>query len=211
MAVQHQTNHSAGAADAAVPRLLLVVIGPSATGKSSLVWELHQRRVIRAHPTWTTRPRRKDEHGGTLDHRFVSDAEFDELCARRRFLATAALPGLPYRYGLTPLPAGPGPVDAVILRAPFAELVGRLFPDQLVYQLEDTAQRARQRLLLRRCPPAELAARLDGRHRELATGRRVAHRVIVNDRPLPDLADVAAAALRLDLARYPVDQGGLAC
>jgi hypothetical protein len=108
MAVQHQTNHSAGAVGAAVPRLLLVVIGPSATGKSSL-------------------PR------GT---------------------ATA--------------PAG-------------------------------------------RCGPAELAARLDGRHRELAAGRRVAHRVIVNDRPLPDLADVATAALRLDLARYPVHQGGLAC
>ncbi|HEX6678257.1 MAG TPA: hypothetical protein VF486_24975 [Actinomycetes bacterium] len=211
MAVQHQTHHSAGAAGATVPRPLLVVIGPSASGKSSLVRELRRRRVIRAHPTWTTRPRRNDEHGGTLDHRFVSDAEFDELCARRRFLVTAALPGLPYRYGLAPLPAGPGPVHAVIVRAPFVEILGRLFPDQLVYQLEDTAQRSLQRLLLRGCPPSELAARLDGRHRELTDGRRVAHRVIVNDRSLPALADAAAAALRLDLARHPVHQGGLAC
>ena len=211
MAAQHQTNRSSDTLGAAVPRLVLVIIGPSASGKSSLVRELHRRRVVRVHPTWTTRPRRDDEHGGSLEHRFVSNAEFDELCARGHFLATAALPGLPHRYGLAPLQADPGAVDAVILRAPFVESFGRLFPDMLVYQVKDNIHRARQRLLLRGCTPLELAARLDGHHRELAAGRRLAHRVIVNDRPLPALADAAAATLRLDLVRRPIHQGGFAC
>jgi guanylate kinase len=203
MAVQHETNRSSSGVGFAVPRLVLVIIGPSASGKSSLVRELHRRRVVRAHPTWTTRPRRDDEHGGSPEHRFVSDAEFDELCARGRFLATAALPGLPYRYGLASLRADPGPVDAVIQRAPFVESFGRLFPHRLVYQVEDTVHRARQRLLLRGCPPSELAARLDGHHRELAAGRRLARRVLINDCPVPALADAAAASLRLDLTRSP--------
>jgi hypothetical protein len=68
-----------------------------------------------------------------------------------------------------------------------------------VYQLEDTAQQARARLLLRGCAPAELAARLDDHHAEIAAGRRVAHRVVVNDRPLTALADVVAAALHADV------------
>jgi ribose 1,5-bisphosphokinase PhnN len=211
MAVRQQTNRSSGAVGAAVPRLVLVIIGPSASGKSSLVRELHRRRVVRTHPTWTTRPRRDDEHGGSLEHRFASDAEFDELCARGHFLATAALPGLPHRYGLAPLPADPGPVDTVILRAPFVESFGRLFPDRLVYHIEDTVHRTRQRLLLRGCPPSELAARLDGHHHELAAGRRLAHRVLINDCPLPALADAAAATLRLDLTQRPIHQGGFAC
>src|SRR4030095_14446484 len=98
---------------AAVPRLVLVIIGPSASGKSSLVRELHRRRVVRAHPTWTTRPRRDAEPGGPPQHRFAWAAESDELCARGHSLAPAALPGLPHRYGLAPLPADPGPVDTV--------------------------------------------------------------------------------------------------
>jgi hypothetical protein len=122
------------------------------------------------------------------------------------------LPGLPYRYGLAPAAAGPGgPADAVILRAPFVDRIGQLFPDLLVYQVEDTAERARRRLLLRECAPSELAARQDDHRRELAAGRRVAHQVIVNDRPLPALADAVSATLRHDLARGAVEQGGLAC
>ena len=181
------------------PRRLLAVNGPSASGKSSVLRELHQRGVIRVHPTWTDRPRRDAERGGSVEHRFVSDVVFDRLYAQGFFLQTAVLPGLPYRYGLPALPpvAG-GPTDAVILRAPFVDHLAQLYPDQLVYQLEDTAQRAHARLLSRGCPPAELAARLDDHHGEMAAGRHLAHRVIVNDRPLEALADRVAAALHAD-------------
>ena len=56
-------------------RPVLVVIGPSASGKSTAVRELHRRGVVRVHPTWTTRPRRPDESDGALEHRFVTDAD----------------------------------------------------------------------------------------------------------------------------------------
>jgi guanylate kinase len=191
MAAQQQTSH---------PHRVLVVIGPSASGKSSVMRELHRRGVIRVHPTWTDRPRRHDEHSGSVEHRFVSDAAFDRLCAQGFFLKTAALSGLPYRYGLPPLPAPvSGSIDGIILRASFVDGLAQVFPDQLVYQIEDTAERARERLLRRGCAAVELSARLDDHHREIAAGRRVAHRVVVNDRPLPALADAVASALRIDM------------
>ncbi len=191
MAAHQQTSHH---------HRLLVVIGPSGSGKSSVIRELQRRGVLRVHPTWTDRPSRDDERSGSAEHRFISDAAFDRLCSQGFFLQTAALPGLPFRYGLPALhpPVG-GPIDAVILRAPFVDRFAQLFPDQLVYQLEDTAQRARARLLSRGCAPAELAARLDDHHTEIAAGRRVAHRVIVNDRPLAALAHTVAAALHTDM------------
>lgn len=191
MAAQQRTSH---------PRRVLVIVGPSASGKSSVMRELHRRGVVRVHPTWTDRPRRHDEHNGSAEHRFVSGAAFDRLCAQGFFLQTAALSGLPYRYGLPPLPPPvSGSIDGIILRAPFVDRLAQLFPDQLVYQIEDTAHRARARLLLRGCASGELSARLDDHHREIAAGRRVAHRVVVNDRPLAALADAVAAALRTDM------------
>jgi guanylate kinase len=200
MEAQTQSRRPRGGA-----RPVLVIIGPSASGKSSVVRELHRRRVITVLPTWTTRPRRAEECGGSLEHRFVSDAVFDDLCARGLFLETAELPGsgLPYRYGLPRLPRetqpASGPVDALIVRAPFVAGTARLFPGQVVYQIEDTAERAHRRLVLRGCAPAELAARLDDHEGEIEAGRRAADRVIVNQRPLAALVDAVADAVRDDL------------
>lgn len=189
---------------------MLVIIGPSASGKSSVARELHRRRVLRVHPTWTTRPRRDEERAGCLEHRFVSDVAFDRLRARGFFVETAAWVGVAHRYGLPPLPApSRGLVDAVILRAPFVQVFERRFGDQLVYQIEDTAARARRRLVLRGCPAAELAARLADHQGELLAGRRVADRVFVNGRSLTDLVEAVTAALREDLTNHSIEQGAL--
>src|SRR3954451_2133494 len=101
-------------------RPVVVFIGPSGSGKSTVVRELADRGLVTVHPTWTTRPRRQDEQAGSLEHRFVSDAEFDRLCERGFFLETVTLFGLPYRYGLPPVgsPRATGALDAVMLRAP---------------------------------------------------------------------------------------------
>src|SRR5438445_13789022 len=101
---------------------VLVIIGPSACGKSSVVHHLHEPRLVTVCPTWTTRPRRDDEKNGSLEHRFVSDDAFDILCSRGFFLDTVAMFGLPHRYGLPPLaPPDDGRVNAVMLRAPLVE------------------------------------------------------------------------------------------
>ena len=180
-----------------------------------MVRELHRRGVLRVHPTWTTRPRRADEGAGSLEHRFVSEDTFDALCEEGFFLGTVALFGLPYRYGVPPISqaAGAGttaPVDAIMLRAPVLPRFAALFPDYIVYQIDDQPQRNAARLHARACPPAELAARLDDNRVEAAAGRRLADRVFINDRPLPDLADQVAAALIADCrarAATPLSQG----
>src|SRR4051812_28800945 len=112
-------------------RPVVVFIGPSGSGKSTVVRELADRGLVTVHPTWTTRPRRADEQQGSLEHRFVSDDEFDELCRRKFFIDTVSLFGLAYRYGLPPLDDGSAgatspalhaaPVDAVMLRAPLVD------------------------------------------------------------------------------------------
>jgi hypothetical protein len=64
----------------------------------------------------------------------VSESAFDTLCTEGFFLHTAALAGLPYRYGLARLPPpARGPIDAVILRAPFVDQFTALVARPVVY------------------------------------------------------------------------------
>lgn len=180
-------------------RPLLVIIGPSAGGKSSVVRELQRREVIRVHPTWTTRPCRGDEAGVPVEHRFVSDAAFDRLCQQEFFLDTVRPFGLPYRYGLPRIAlSSSGPIDAVMLRAPLVARMAAFVPDCRVYQIFDTAERTGRRLLERGSAPEEVAARLADNQREIAAGQLVSDRVFVNDRPLADLVADLAAALGID-------------
>jgi guanylate kinase len=181
-------------------RPVLVVIGPSASGKSTAVRELHNRGVVRVHPTWTTRPRRADEGDGTLEHRFVTDAMFGELEAAGFFLGTVVLPGLPYRYALPKVARrDDGPIDTVMARAPFIELFTEYFPDRLVYEIEDTIERARARLIDRGSDDHEIEARLAGHRAEIEAGRDIASRNFVNDTTLDELVAALAGALYLDV------------
>ena len=172
-------------------RPVLVVIGPSASGKSTAVRELHRRGVLHVHPTWTTRARRTDETEGALEHRFVTDEVFDELEAAGFFLGTVALPGLPFRYALPQVARrDDGPVDTIMARAPFIDLFAPYFPNRIVYQIEDNAgagahaphcageRRARDRGAPRRARrrdragPCHRATRLHERRRARRVGRR---------------------------------------
>jgi guanylate kinase len=183
----------------ATPRPVLVVIGPSASGKSTVVRELARRGIVRVHPTWTTRPRRPDERRGSLEHRFVTEQVFDQLVADGFFLEAVRLFGLPYRYGLPPLrPSATGPLDAVMLRAPVVPTFARSVPRHLVYQVEDPTDRPRERLVQRGVGAEEVAARLDDNRREIAAGRRIADRVFRNDGSLDELVDRVATAVRCD-------------
>jgi guanylate kinase len=193
-----------------MPRPVLVVIGPSASGKSSAVRELHRRGIVRVHPTWTTRPRRLDETEGAIEHRFVTDAVFDELETASFFLGTVALPGLPFRYALPRLSLrDDGPIDAVMARAPFIELFAPHFADRLVYEIEDSHDRAHARLVERGSDVLEIDARLAGHRAEVEAGRRIASRTFVNDGTLDDLVAAMSAALAVDVfaASSPPDTG----
>jgi guanylate kinase len=178
----------------------VVIIGPSGSGKSSVVRGLADRGLVRVHPTWTTRPRRADEQHGSPEHRFVSERAFDDLEASGFFLDTVAMFGLPHRYGLAPVPAPvPGRIDLVMLRAPLIQRFAAFAPQMLVYQIEDTADRVHQRLLRRDCGREDLVARLADNRREVALGRRIADRVFVNEGRLEALVDSVGGALRGDV------------
>lgn len=185
-----------------VERPLLVVIGPSASGKSGVVRELDRRGVIRVHPTWTTRPCRDDEADVSVEHRFVSDAVFEQLSSAGSFVDTVSLFGLAHRYGLPPITVSrAGPIDTVMLRAPLVARMAGLVPRCLVYQICDTGDRTGRRLVARGSPAAEVAARVADNRCEETAGRLIADRVFVNDGPLAALVDAVAAALAIDVPR----------
>lgn len=173
-----------------------MIIGPSGSGKSSVVRALAGVGALRVHPTWTTRPRRDDERDGSVEHVFVSDADFDARDRAGGFLDTVAMFGLPYRYGLPPIDrAVDGRIDTVMLRAPLVERFARFVPDHVVFQIEDDPARVEERLRARGGSADDLRARLDDNERELRAGRLVASRVFVNDRGIDDLAAAIRAAL----------------
>lgn len=194
--------HSADPSSPAVPRVL-VVIGPSGSGKSSVVRALERRGVLRVTPSWTTRPRRPDEMHGSVEHRFVDDARFTELEERGFFLEVVTMFGLPHRYGLPRVEGGQGPgVPAIMARASLMGLVATHFPRRVVYHVEDTEQRARQRLVERGASAREIEGRMGEFTTECRRGRSSAHRVFVNEGPLDDLVGAVERSMREDFAAH---------
>ena len=179
------------------PSRVLAVIGPSGTGKATAVRFLARQGLLRVHPTWTTRPRRPDERDGSIEHRFVDDAAFDELVASGFFLDSVSLFGLPYRYGLPPLRRSTdGRIDTVMLRAPLVERFRRVVADPVfVVQIEDDPAGIVDRLHRRAATTLELRWRLEDNDRETAAGRALADRVLVNDGGLDELAEALEAAV----------------
>jgi guanylate kinase len=178
---------------------VLVVIGPSGAGKSTVVRSLQRRGIVEVTPSWTTRPRRDDEAHDTVEHRFVSEDTFSEHQRAGRFLEVVAPFGLPYRYGLPAIdPPSGGRVPLVMVRAPLLGLVGRHVAGHLTYQVEDSYDRARERLLARHLDPSVLGSRLEGYEWERVAGRRLAARVFVNRASTAALVDAVTDAIAED-------------
>lgn len=177
---------------------LLAVIGPSGAGKSTAVRALAAAGVVEVTPSWTTRPPRAGELERCVEHRFVSDREFDALERRGFFVETVRPFGLPYRYGVPAVgrPAGRA-VPLVMLRAPLVPVLRRRYERARVYQVEDSRERAAARLLARH---GGLGTRLRDYDAEVALGRELADRVVVNDR---DVAALVAAARDAIAADFP--------
>jgi guanylate kinase len=185
---------------------LLVFIGPSGTGKSSIVRELDARGVVRVHPTWTSRPRRAEELVDAIEHHFVSEAEFLERRAAGFFLQSVQMFGLPHWYGLPPVArSDDGRVDCVMLRAPLVAVLRDVDRDVRVYQIEAPRALVAARLAERDCSDTERVARLHDNEHELAAGAHIADRRFCNNRPLPAVVDDVEGAVRRDFARYALE------
>ena len=78
---------------------MLILLGPSASGKTESAKIMLNRYPISRVVTCTTRPKRVNEIDG-FDYQFVTEEEFDRLIETKYFAETATYNG--YRYG-TPL------------------------------------------------------------------------------------------------------------
>ncbi|TMK80897.1 MAG: hypothetical protein E6G46_08715 [Actinobacteria bacterium] len=175
---------------------LLVIIGPSGSGKSAAMRELQARGRIAVTPSWTTRPRRADESEATVEHRFVDDAEFDRLLNEGFFLQTISLFG--HRYGMPPVeqPSG-GVIPTIMMRAPRLNLVDEHYPEHVVYQIEAPFEEARARILAAG-GIAEDDIRVTGWKEERALGEQLADRVIKATGSGPRLIEIIERALSED-------------
>jgi ribose 1,5-bisphosphokinase PhnN len=189
------------------PERLLVIVGPSGAGRSEAVRRLVADGLIELTPTWTTRPPRREELASCVEHRFVSELEFERLERCGAFLATARLPGAPFRYALPPVRwPQDGRVAAVTLGAALVPRLRRLVADLTVYQVEDEHDRAVERLRELSGGGAGPGSPLTDQEAEVALGRVVAQRIFVNCAGPAVLADVLGRAIRLDFAAAPLPE-----
>lgn len=181
---------------------LLVVIGPSGVGKSTLFAPLRQEGAVRLVPTWTTRKPRHYEDPSNADHVFVDE---DAFAARERegfFLETVQLFGLEARYGLPreALDDDGRSIRVLMLRAMLLQRFPNHIPAHRVYQVEAPRARVEAHLRTRIEYDGDIGSRLASFDDELQAGRRIAHRVIDNsDTPERVLAQLRAW-LREDFA-----------
>jgi guanylate kinase len=161
---------------------ILVVIGPSGVGKSTLFAPLRQEGLVRLVPSWTTRKSRHYEDPANADHVFVDDDAFTEREQAGFFLETVQLFGLEARYGLprAALEDDGKSIRALMMRAMLMQRISHYFPAHIVYQVEAPRARVEAHLRARLERDGDIGSRLASFDDELQMGRRLAHRVIDN-------------------------------
>jgi guanylate kinase len=173
--------------------LLIVVSGPSGSGKGTLCTMLRQALPNLAYSvSATTRQPRPGERNG-VDYFFISDAEFQQLIDRGEFLEWAEVYG--HRYG-TARPAVEGQLQAgrdmlLEIDVQGALNVRKSFPDALLIFIQPPSlQELGTRIAHRGTESAQdLKVRMDCVLSELQAAEQYDH-VVLNDKPEYALAEL---------------------
>ena len=161
---------------------LLVIIGPSGVGKSTIVRRLVSDGVIELTKSWTTRPLRADETAERSEHVHIDTATFDRKVAEGFFLEHAQVFGLPYYYGMPRVELrDPARVPCILLRAMVLAPLQKYYTNYRVYQIEADVAYAKERMRSRGDQTDDIAKRLEIYTKELEAGRRLADRVFQNN------------------------------
>lgn len=163
---------------------LLVLIGPSGTGKTTLVKKLIQDNLIELTPSWTTRNKRKDE-SKFIDHVFVSEGEFDKQDNEGKFLRTVQLFGDISKYGLPKITHEyADKIPTIMLRIMVLADLSKYYSNPIIYQIESDEKIAYQRIINRETDNRIIQSRMKKYNQETDAGRNVATRIIINNKDI---------------------------
>jgi len=176
----------------------IILIGASATGKSTLAAGLESSGLVKVQPTYTTRQLRPSEATAEpCDHRFISANDFDKRQRAGLFITAAWLYGS--QYGV-PMPDYEKPLPLFVLKPRLVEPVLSYLPRFRTYQIEATEATVRTRMENRGQSSADVAARLHQHALETATGRRLADMIFRNEGCVEITLASLAEQIQLDLA-----------
>lgn len=187
--------------------LIIVLIGASAVGKSSIAERLCDSGVAEATPTWTTRPPRHGETDTAYDHHFVSDDEFDDQADG--FIEQRSFYGA--RYGV-PFPSVPseGIVALMVLKPVFIPAFLEHYPAARVYQIEAARDLLPGRMEARGQSQADIEERMRLHDSETKSARQFAHVVFSNDGAIEQTQLQVEAQIHADRQLHIGGQTGVA-
>lgn len=179
--------------------LVIVLLGASAVGKSSLAERLCGAGVTEATPTWTTRKPRRGESDTSYDHRFVSDREFDRqsdsFIEQKEFYGN--------RYAVPFLSQPPKGVEALMVLKPvFIPTFISHFPATRIYQIEASPDLLPDRMRSRGQSQADIDERMRLHDAEAEAARKFAHVIFDNNGPLDSTYVQVEAQIRADRQAY---------
>lgn len=181
--------------------LLIVLIGASAVGKSTIARHLCVEQLATGTPTTTDRPPRTGELSTEYDHRFVSSEAFDVAEANGLFIAIHGLYGA--RYGM-PLPRKPQPgrVALMVLKPVFMPTVIATVPQTRVYQIEAPEDLVRKRMVARGQSDADIERRMAEHATEATEALDFSDYIFNNDGMIEKTLDQVKAQLQTDIKTF---------
>lgn len=177
--------------------LVILLIGSSAVGKSSLAVKLYEDGIVEPQPTWSTRKPRPGETDTCYDHHFVTEQAFDIQSRKGGFLAEEPL--YEARYGVPFLHKPPDGTDALMVLKPvFIPKFKAYYPNTRVYQIEASPEILPARMRARGQTEDEIATRMGLYEQEVAAARHFADVIFENDGPLVETYGQVRAQIYLD-------------
>ncbi len=164
-----------------MPAPLIIITGPSASGKTTLAEALRERHPsLRRVVTCTTRPMRADEKQDQ-DYHFLSREQFEKELKEGRFIEHAQI--YEHLYGSRTEDVVQARLQTnpllMVLDVQGTKTVKSLFPDATVLYLDVPRDQMERRLRDRHADPADREARLQRYDRE-QSARKQADFVIPN-------------------------------